>query len=597
MNEVLKNKKILLFIGLALVLGGLLGWWVKPSSTAEQAEAEVHSHEEANSVWTCSMHPQVRQSEPGQCPICGMDLIPVSSGVQGSQNGAAVNPMVHQMTPEAVAMANIHTTKVTGGAAAGEIQLTGKVKADERLMVSVTAKFPGRIEKLYVNFTGQTIKRGERLATIYSPELLTAQKELLEAVTTKEVYPELYVSAFEKLKLWKLSDAQIQAIEQTGKVNELFDVLADNSGVVSQRNVSLGDYVSTGSVLFSIVDLSKVWIVIDAYETDLPFVKVGNELSFTTQGSPGKVFSAKITYIDPIINAATRTAAVRADAGNQNGELKPEMFVSATIRTSSNKKPTTMTIPRTALLWSGKRSIVYVKVQDTEFPSFEMREVTIGSRMGEMYMVEAGLEAGEEVVTNGLFSVDAAAQLSGNYSMMSRPDTKTMEVSEVFRGQITAVAQAYFDVKNSLVDDDITATIAASKKLNLAIGKVEMNTLEGEIHTMWMSLSKNLSSTASAMTESKDIDILRTYFGTLSENILEMTESFGLQNDKVYKDFCPMAFDNKGAFWLSEKEEILNPYFGSAMLSCGEVKETYRKGQPVFAKEGSKSAATGGHDH
>ena len=594
MKEILKNKNVLLIILMAVVLGGLMGWLIKPSNHLK-TESSEHQHElsEDDQIWTCSMHPQIRLSEPGSCPICGMDLIPASS----KRSAADANPMIHEMTPQAVAMANIHTSRVTGVSPEGEVFLTGKVKADERQIASVTAKFSGRIEQLFVNFTGQAVRTGEKLATIYSPELVTAQKELLEATSTRETYPQLYAAAREKLRLWKLNENQIDEIEKAGKVRDQFDVLSDKSGIVTQRNIAVGDYVGTGSILFEVVDLSKVWIMIDAYETDLPFVKVGDEVSFTAAGIPGKKFTARVTYIDPVINSATRAASVRAELQNNSGELRPEMFINARVKTTLRKGQSSLAIPRTALLWSGKRSIVYVKVQASEFPAYEMREITIGSRIGEMYLVEAGLEEGEEIVTNGVFSIDAAAQLSGNYSMLMRPKTKTMEVPQSFKQQITAVASAYFEVKNALVNDNAETAQRVVGKVTGTLAKVDMGLLEGDAHNHWMALLKQLREAAKMISETANIEKQREYFNMLSEAILETTESFGLGIDITYRQFCPMAFGNKGAFWLSESEEVLNPYFGEAMLNCGEVKETYLKGQPVFLKNGAVNQPTGGHKH
>ncbi|MCM4158467.1 efflux RND transporter periplasmic adaptor subunit [Antarcticibacterium flavum] len=594
MKNFLKNKKVLFALLLALVLGGLIGWLIKASNNQTKASTEHQHTETTDEVWTCSMHPQIRLSEPGSCPICGMDLIPATS----QRSTLDENPLVHEMTPQAIAMANIHTSRVTGVSPEGELFLTGKVKADERQLASVTAKFPGRIEQLFVNFTGQVVRQGERLATIYSPELVTTQKELLEAASTKATYPELYDAAREKLRLWKLNEKQIDALENSRKVQDQFDVLADKAGIVTQRNIAVGDYVSTGSVLFDVVDLSRVWIMIDAYESDLPFVKMGDEVSFTAAGIPGQTFTAKVTYIDPVINANTRAASVRAEASNGSGELRPEMFINARIRTTLRKGQSSLAIPRTALLWSGKRSIVYVKVPETEFPAFEMREITIGPRMGEMWLVEVGLEAGEEIVTNGVFAIDAAAQLSGNYSMLMRPETKTMDVPQAFRQQITAVADAYFKVKNALVEDSSEEATSALNEVENAITQVEMRNLKGKAHDHWMALKEQLTGAIQMMKEAKDLETLRQHFSMLSQNMLEITESFGLEKEKVYKDFCPMAFDNKGAFWLSESEEILNPYFGETMVSCGEVKKTYLKGQKVFEEGGpAKQQSAGGHNH
>ncbi len=594
MKNIFNNKYFLAII--ILIAGITIGYLISSPDgpeTTDQTEHELADHA-VDEVWTCSMHPQVRLPEPGDCPICGMDLIPATSQkTNGSQD-----PVVYEMTPAAIAMANVSTSIVTGVSSDGEVLLSGKVEADERNIAAITAQYPGRIEKLFVNFTGQVIRRGERLATIYSPELLTAQRELLEAASTRESFPELYEAAKEKLRLWKLNEAQIQQIEESGKVRSEFNVIADKGGVVMQRNISVGDYVSTGSVLFEVVDLSRVWIMLDAYESDLSLINRGDKVSFTVAGIADKTYEAKIDFIDPIIDPNTRSVSVRAEVDNTNMELKPGMFVKAKIKSSSDKAQQSLAIPRTALLWTGKRSIVYVKVPNTEFPAYEMREITIGTRMGDMWLVESGLEAGEEIVTNGVFAVDAAAQLAGNFSMMTRPEAKTMEVPEVFSQQITQVAEAYFDVKDKLVADDSQAAKNKVKALIQSVNQVEMTGLEAEVHDQWMDLRAKLLATADVIEGADNIEEQRNNFMMLSDLIIEMTELYGLQIDKVYKQYCPMAFDNEGAYWLSKQEETLNPYFGDAMLTCGEVRQTYKKGQSVFKKErNAKPKPNEGHQH
>jgi membrane fusion protein, copper/silver efflux system len=596
MNTIFKNRRTSVTIIIVLIIGVFIGWIIKPSSDVPRnAGAEVHQHDEAApEVWTCSMHPQIRQQEPGDCPICGMDLIPATS----RSTSAGSNQLVHEMTPEAIAMANIQTSRVTGISSEGEIFLTGKVRADEQRIASVTARYPGRIEELFVNFTGQQVRQGEKLATIYSPELLTAQKELTEAARLRNSIPQLYDAAREKLRLWGLTPSQINEIEASGKIIDRFDILAERSGIVLQRNVTTGDYVSTGSVMFNIADLSRVWVMLDAYETDLRNIKTGDQVSFTAAGSPGKTYTAAVSFIDPVLNPNTRAVSVRAEVANPNNELKPEMFVNARIQLKGNTGEGLLTIPRTALLWTGKRSIVYVKIPDAEYPSFEMREITIGARQGDMWQVESGLDPGEEIVTNGVFTIDAAAQLSGNYSMMMRPQSKTMEVAPEFRKQITDVAYAYFEVKNALVNDKPEAATKAAGKVTATLNQTDMTLLEGKAHDHWMMLLKTMNESSQRIASTTDIEEQREQFNVLSEHIIEMTASFGLEIERVYKQFCPMAFDDQGAFWLSESDEILNPYFGEMMLTCGEVKETFRKGQPVYAgKETASPPAAAGHNH
>ncbi|MDX5346326.1 MAG: efflux RND transporter periplasmic adaptor subunit, partial [Hymenobacteraceae bacterium] len=277
---------------MAVALGGLfLGWLLFADKKPELKDA-VTTEEAAQAIeYTCSMHPQIRQNEPGNCPICGMELIPVS---KTGSTAAEADPFVLEMTPEAVALANIQTTVVGQTTQENELFLSGKVEVNEQKVSSVTAKFPGRIERLYVDFTGQPVQKGQRLASMYSPELLAAQRELQEAAKNKNLIPELYEAAKNKLRLWKLSDRQIQQIENSEKLLTTFDIYADVSGVVTQKLVSVGDYISTGSVLFEVANLNEVWVVLDAYETDLSQIKVGSDVSFTVPSAPGKTFTGEV---------------------------------------------------------------------------------------------------------------------------------------------------------------------------------------------------------------------------------------------------------------------------------------------------------------
>lgn len=591
MKKLLKNKGIQI-AGLVLI-GILIGWLIKPSASSEKEEDHVHADTLADQMWTCSMHPQIKLTEPGDCPICGMDLIPVSSS-SGSRNS---NPLAFEMTPEAVAMANVNTTIVGAREAVGNLTLTGKIQADERQNAAITAKFPGRIEKLYITFTGEQVRAGQKLASIYSPELLTAQRELLEASKTKSSFPELYEAAKEKLKFWKLTENQISEIENSGIVKEQLDILAEFGGVVTQRNIAVGDYVSTGQVLFNVVDLSRLWVLLDAYESDLPLLRIGNEVKFSAAGIPGEEFQAQVTYIDPMMNPNTRAASVRAEISNSQNLLKPEMFVTAQIQSSSTGSNAKLSIPRTAVLWSGKRSVVYLKDPDSEIPTFEMREITLGSRVGDNYQVESGLQGGEEIVTNGVFAIDAAAQLSGNFSMMSRPESKSLEVPEAFRAQITHLADSYFNLKNELVADNLAESQNQLSGVKKAVAQVDMKLVKDEAHDLWMKILSEIESGIKIMEKAQSLEELRKGFSPLSEGLIEATERFGLNKDVVYKDYCPMAFGDEGAYWLSEQKDITNPYFGASMLTCGEVKNTYLKGQPVLNTDSQQTTISTTHNH
>ncbi|SMD43751.1 membrane fusion protein, Cu(I)/Ag(I) efflux system [Aquiflexum balticum DSM 16537] len=583
-----QRKNIIIIIIGCLFFGAVAGWMIRGGG--EEHPAEEHTHIDEDGVeYTCSMHPQIRQNEPGQCPLCGMALTPVSN-----KKGGASSPFVLEITPEAVALSNVQTTRVKSGSGSGKLTLTGKIQVNEQRVKSLTANYSGRVDQLFINFTGQEVQRGQKLATLYSPELVNAQKELLETAKIKDRQLALYQATKEKLRLWKISEEQIAAIESSGQVQTQFDVFADVAGVVTAKNVALGDFVNRGTTMFEIVDLSNVWVMLDAYESDLGAIRKGDDLSFQVSAYPGKEFKAKVNYIDPVLNPETRTVGVRAEAVNRNFELKPEMFVSATISTSRTGQ-SGLIIPKTAILWTGPRSVVYVQKGNNEAPAFEMREIEIGARVGDDYLVLSGLEEGEQVVSNGVFAIDAAAQLSGNYSMMIRPEVKTIDTPEEFREQLTAFVQSYLPIKDALVKTDAEATQKTISPAKSNLVKVDMKLLEGKAHDIWMELLRPIQSSLDKIAQTSDVEEQRKHFETLSDNLIEAVEYFGVVEDTIYRQYCPMAFRDQGAYWLSGEKEIRNPYFGDKMLTCGEVKGTYQPGKRVISE--SKPEVQVGHNH
>ncbi len=411
-SKIFSNKYV--NYSLLLILGFFIGWLFFHSSQKNEKKDDHSTEITQAAIWTCAMHPQIRMHEPGKCPICGMDLIPL---VQN--NTTSIDADAIRLTSEAAQLANVLTTVVTKQKPSMEVRLYGKVQADERLLQSQVSHVSGRIERLMINFTGEPVIKGQVLAKIYSPELITAQQELLEAAKTKQTLPEIYEAAKEKLRQWKLTDNQIESIEGSGTVQTAIEVISNTSGIVTARLVSTGDYVSQGTELFKIADLSHVWIMFDAYESDLQFLRKGEKVFFTLQALPGIDYTGNIVFIDPVIDPVTRVAKVRVETGNQSGKLKPEMFATGIVSTTLNEYRDNMVIPKTAVLWTGKRSVVYVK-QPGDEPIFKLREIGLGPMLGESYVITDGLTDGEEIVTSGTFSVDAAAQLEGKPSMMNR---------------------------------------------------------------------------------------------------------------------------------------------------------------------------------
>ncbi len=402
-----------------IIAGLLIGWFINPSVKEKQQTTESKEQEKSQ-IWTCSMHPQIRQDKPGKCPICGMDLIPLKLAQKEMSAGENhVAPSAIQMSEDVMKLAEIQTEKVKKIIPKKSFYLYGDIQPDETKLFTQTAHFPGRIEKLFVNFTGEKVSKGQKLALIYSPPLITAQKELLEAVKTKDEYPALYQAARNKLKLWKLRDEQIEAIEKSGKVHENIELLADYDGYVWKRFVETGDHLKEGGEMFLIADISNVWAIAEAYGKDLPFLSLGDEFNFSSESVPGQKFKGKVTYINPFVDEKKRIAEVRIDIPNPQKKLLPGMYVSALVEAKTKYKSPQIVVPKSAVLWTGKRSIVYVKDTTLKHPTFYLREIELGENLGEYYIVKSGLQEGEEIAVHGVFRIDAAAQLSGKKSMMN----------------------------------------------------------------------------------------------------------------------------------------------------------------------------------
>ncbi len=586
-------KKYIIYTGI-LVVGLLLGWLLFGGSSKAESGHNHDAVTETNQMWTCSMHPQIMQPEPGDCPICGMDLIPAASGSDGLLADQ------FKLTENAMALANIQTTVVgKGNAEDNTIKLSGKIAVNEEANAVQVSYFSGRIERLNVSFTGEAVRKGQLLASIYSPELYAAQQELITAAALKESQPALYKAVRNKLKLWKLSDNQINQIEKTQKVKENFPVYATVSGTVTEKLVEQGDYIKQGQPLLKIANLNTVWANFDVYENQIEVFKKGQEVLVTTNAYANKQFKGKVDFIDPVLNTKTRTVTLRVVLNNRENIFKPGMFVTANMDGMKNENKEVLTIPASAVLWTGERSVVYLKTNPNQ-TVFEMREVVLGNQMGNEYEVLEGLSAGNEVVTNGTFTVDAAAQLQGKKSMMNKDGGKTMtgheghlgmdtnasneenghthrnerlEVPEEFREQLRVVFNEYIHLKDALVKEDSKNTSMSATSLLNKLSEIDMKLLsDTNAHTHWMALTGDIKSSATSIFKTSDIKAQRGHFKHLSSHLINAVQLFGV-NEKVYVEFCPMADNNNGAYWLSKEEKVINPYFGDAMLTCGEVKQ------------------------
>jgi Cu(I)/Ag(I) efflux system membrane fusion protein len=650
MNFIQNNKKT---IGLIL-LAFFLGIWSSGGRSSSTGELTQESDSIETQVWTCSMHPNVQLPEEGQCPICFMDLIPLESG------NSSLKPNQLSMSESAMKLASIETVPTAYGIAEMEVHLSGKVEVDESRIKNITAWVPGRLERMFVDYTGITVNKGDHLMELYSPEVYTAQEELIQA--RKLVVSSSGQSAFgqknsratleasrEKLRLMGLLDKQIKKIESSESPTNLITVYSPMSGVVIQKNGVEGAYVKTGTNIYTIADLSTVWVIFDAYESDLPWLAFGQKVTFSAEAIPGEKFEGRIAFIDPVLDVKTRTVKVRMNVQNPDGLIKPGIFVHGTIHAildgdgkainpelankwicpmhpevvrdqkgdcdvcgmdlvksefmgivhTPNHQVENLLIPASAVLKTGNRAIVYVQIPGNE-PTFEGREVVLGSRVGDKYIVKSGLKEGELVVKKGNFKIDSAMQIAAKPSMMNpsggssgvghnhgglpsgqnheMPAIEQLESTASFRKAQTLIADAYFIAEDALAKDNFKESKTAIFAMNIVLSATITKTfdLSEKATNKWKKIRDNLISETTHAQHFKSIDEVRKAFNGLSQSILLLEQSFGHESsDSYYEIFCPMAFNNSGASWLSKVKDVNNPYFGASMLRCGEVKREY----------------------
>ncbi|MDO7138466.1 efflux RND transporter periplasmic adaptor subunit [Algibacter lectus] len=413
-------KKYIIYTAV-LAVGLLLGWFLfGGKTTTHETEHKHDAAAETNQMWTCSMHPQIIQPESGPCPICGMDLIPAESSAKGLLADQ------FKLTENAMALANIQTSIVgNSNTEDNAITLSGKIVENEYNTAIQPAHFDGRIEELYVKSLGEKVNKGQAIAKIYSAALIAAQQELITTYNIRASQPQLYKAVQNKFKNWKIHGSQLDNVLKTGQVKTSFTIYSHVSGVVTEIAVSDGAHIMNGKPIFKVSNLATVWANFDVYENQISQFKKGQNIDVVTNAYADKVFKGTVDFIDPILDTRTRTVKLRVVLNNKDQILKPGLFIEGKIKGITTSKSDALPIPTTAVLWTGKRSVVYIKSNPNE-PVFEMREITLGTQIGDKYQVLEGLNAGDEVVTYGTFTVDAAAQLQGKKSMMNKKGGKVM---------------------------------------------------------------------------------------------------------------------------------------------------------------------------
>lgn len=426
----MRNFILGFLLATAALTGGYLAynhWGGKRSAVRNAPKVSYH----------CPMHPTYVSDKPGDCPICGMKLVPIESspspdqerGHAGHQpdNRADAPESAPSQVPgyasvtipaERIQSMGITLAKATRESFNQSVRTFGRVVFDETRVHHVHVRFDGYIEDLYVNYTGQYVRKGQPLFSIYSPELYATQNEYLLALRAREQRADtgddsaidLVASARERLALWNIGEREIRELERTRKPSRALVIASPVSGYVTGKTAVHGLQVTPADNLYDIVDLSTVWVQADIYEINLPFVQVGQPASIELDYRPGKVWRGRVAFIEPIVDPATRTVKARLEFANPDGQLKPEMYATVTI---GGARGTGIAVPESAVIATGERTIVFVAKGEGRF---DPREIVVGVRVRNLYEIKRGLAEGEEVATGANFLLDSESKLKASLS-------------------------------------------------------------------------------------------------------------------------------------------------------------------------------------
>ncbi|MFN0018627.1 MAG: efflux RND transporter periplasmic adaptor subunit [Pirellulaceae bacterium] len=624
-----------------------LGWIRATEGTLAGAAAT------AGSIFTCPMHPQIRQPAPGRCPICGMALVPASgAGI------ADLDELSVKIEPAQRRLANIQTAKVEQGPIEVALQTVGAIAVDESRQATIAAYIDGRIERLFADYTGVDIKKGDHLVVLYSPQLYGAQVEYVEArraaansgglQAVRQAQESLAANTRQRLREYGMTDEQITELESAGKAQSRLTIYAPQGGTVIEKLAVEGNYVKAGDPIYRIAELSTVWLMLRLFPEDATRVHFGQRVEAVVQSLPGETLLGRVAFIDPTVDAKTRTVGVRVELLNEHGRLRPGDYAQARINLPISPQgkvfdkdlagkwispmhpqiirdeagqcpicgmdlvptsrygfaeepvpqPKSLYVPRLAVLLAGGNSIIYV---ETKPGRFEIRPVTVGPILRDKIVILEGLKAGESVATAGNFLIDSQMQLAGKPSLIdpSRAIAKGKErkgplvfeqvavtpIAGESGKKLEALYAAYFEVQKALAADK-TPPAAAAQSLHKVASELGGGT------TLPATSAKLVQDIAVKSEHLHHLDLAgaRKGFKTISQAVVTLAtqvRSEGAQTPFTHY-YCPMV-SGGGGDWLQPGGELLNPYFGSEMLRCGEKVRVFPvKGKPATEKNSPK---------
>lgn len=605
----------------------MFGFWLGSLKSSEVKNENVASSDIVKEeIWTCSMHPQIKLPKQGKCPICFMDLIPLEGSSQNEEG-----ERVLKMSKAAMKLAEVETRLVERKAASVRVNLVGKVVVDTTRISDIPLLVDGEIRRLFVNYIGIPVKAGDHLAELYSPDVYVAGKDLLAAVNNKVSNVDFIRSAVTKLKLLGVPQDYIDHIQKERIVQETYILKSPFDGYVENLIGYQGMWVKKGQMLCRVVDMSSLWVNLDAYESDLSWIRYGQNVVIRTEALLGQTFDGTVSYIPPRLDDQSRTVKVRINVDNKRNLLKPGMFVSAELMAKVKAsgqavrynlmgkwispmhpeivkdKPgncdvcgmklvkaeelglgkeeeyeNPLLVPSSAVLITGKRAVVYIKKEDLS-PTFEGREVELGPKVGMHYVVLSGVKEGERVVVKGNFKIDSALQILAKPSMMSMPNeesslhsssSKTLLLNNVFNKEIvTGLLGIYMKIHDKLVRDEFVGLNEMSREMLASLELQSNGSLAESELKLLEKVRSLLKPKLESMNQRKHIKSYREEYKTLSNTMLELVRHLGHQSSVLYLMHCPMA----DASWLQVTDLVANPYYGSSMLRCGELKQELGK--------------------
>jgi Cu(I)/Ag(I) efflux system membrane fusion protein len=620
-------KKYITWIVSGLLLLGI-GYMIGSRDSVHSKPENHSSHGKASDdkkVWTCSMHPQIKLPKKGKCPICFMDLIPLKNNGTGEESDRVL-----KMTSASMKLAEIQTKKIERKESFINLELFGKVAEDTTRISDIAILADAEIRKLFVNYAGIPIKKGEHLAELYSPDVYTAGQDYLVALESNSIDNELVESSVTKLKLLGVPQDYIDSIEKSRVVPETYTLKSPIDGFVKNQIGYQGMWVKKGQMLCRIIDLSSLWVNLDVYESDLAWIRYGQDVIIKAEAVYGHKFNGVVSYIPPELDNMTRTIKVRVNVDNSKNLLKPNMFISANLKakisdtgyvTSSKLKGKWISpmhpeiikdeagecdvcgmnlvraeelgfqfgtsgnepllVPSSAVLITGKRAVVYVKLP-TEEPLFEGREIEIGPKVNNSYVVLSGLKEGDRVVVKGGFKIDSALQIQAKPSMMSVQGGESLLNKKINESKISKILNSelkeslsdfmdyYFKIQSQLSSDQNEHISHHAKSMFDELEYADYSTLKKNELEAWKNIENQIKDNLNKLSNSTTLKSERETFKETSKIIINLINLLGHNKKGVYQMYCSMVDSN----WLQLDKKVANPYYGKSMLRCGELKKT-----------------------